>query len=85
MAATEVYFIPYKMATLKYDPAIVRREPFIDVTLRKLSKIVFKRISTGVIICEVDALTGGVDFINGTFPPPTRVNLVKGITEIEII
>lgn len=84
MPATEVYFIPYKMAAIKYDPLIVKEVPYTDPTIKKLSKISYFRITGNVLICDVDCLTGGVKFYNGSFPPATRVNLVKGITEIEI-
>jgi len=85
MAATEIYLIPYKMASIKYDPLIVKEVPFYDVKINKLSRINYFRIAGSVPICEVDCLTGGVRFFAGNFPPSNRVNQVKGITEMEII
>jgi hypothetical protein len=85
MAATEYYIVPFKMMSLKHDPVIVKTVPFTDVTTRKVSRIDYYRITGNILICTVDCATGGVNFINGTFPPATRVNLVKGITELEII
>jgi len=84
MAATETYLIPYKMAAIKWDPALVTKTTFTDAITRKLSLVAFKRISDGASICDVDASTGGVWFYDNNWPPPTRVNLTKGITEIEI-
>ena len=73
------------MASIKYDPAIVRKVPFTDITIKKLSKIEFRRIAGDVLICDVDCITGGMNFYNSSFPPANRVNQVKGITEMEII
>jgi len=84
MAAAEYYLIPYKMALIKYDPAIVKEVPFTDAVIRKLSLITYYRIAGNIKICEVDCLTGGVKFYNDSYPPPNRVNAVKGVTEFEI-
>ncbi len=84
MAVTEYYMIPFKMALIKYDPAIIKEIPFTDVTIKKVSRIDYYRITGNVLICSVDCVTGGVRFFQGAYPPSNRVSQVKGITELEI-
>lgn len=85
MAATEVYILPYKMMAIKYDPAIVKEVPFTDSVTRLLSRITFTRIAGNIKICEVDCLTGGLRFFNGSYPPAGRINTLNGITTFEVI
>lgn len=84
MAATEGFFLPYKMAVLKWDPAIIRDDRFTSAISGKLSRINFVRIATGVTVCIVDCETGGAYFPSGSFPGAGQISAVSGITQIVI-